>query len=97
MLPYLPLLYNISTNFNLHPVYVDGQPAQIKEYNINDKSFFQLRYIGAADSFRVDFVNDIIVINNSPLSISTLKPTLAPPSISLPESHLLIFSNLFCF
>lgn len=70
---------------NPYPIYIDGIQAQIEGYNINDKTYFQLRDIGDKIGFRVDFANDMIVVNTSPLPTATPKPTIAPPSVPLPE------------
>lgn len=63
-------------NPNPYPIYVDGQPAEIEGYNINDKTYFQLRDIGEEIGFDVDFINDTIIVSPStPTPTSTPIPT----------------------
>lgn len=72
-------------NPNTYPVFVDGEKVSIEGYNINDSTYFKLRDIGDKTGFRVDFANDMILLNTSPLPTPTPQPTVMPASIPLPE------------
>lgn len=72
-------------NPNPYPVLIDGETVDIEGYNINDKTYFQLRDVGDNVGFRVDFANDMILVNTAPLPTPTPVPTIAPASVPLPE------------
>ncbi len=64
-------------NINPYPIKVNGVEKDIEGYNINDNTYFNLRDVSdAVGGFRVDFVNDTIVLTNvDPTPVPTLKPT----------------------
>lgn len=65
---------------NPYPVKVNGTETDIEGYNINDSTYFKLRDVSeAVGGFRVDFVNNEIMLTNvDPAPASTATPTYAP-------------------
>lgn len=64
-------------NPNPYPVTVDGRKVDIEGYNINDKTYFQLRDVGQAVGFDVGFENDTITVNTQ-APVSTPVPSVQP-------------------
>jgi hypothetical protein len=75
-------------NPNSFPVTVNGSPVELEGYNINDRTYFQLRDIGDKVGFGVNFQNDTIHITTvsvpTPTPIPTSTPTAAPTSTPRP-------------
>jgi hypothetical protein len=59
--------FNIGAN--PFPITFNGNPVEIEAYNINGRTFFQLRDIGAVVGFDVDFVDDTIVMSTDTTDI----------------------------
>ena len=59
----LAVEYNVTPN--PFKVLVDGREVQMEGYNINDRSYFQLRDIGKAIGFSVGFVDGAVVLDSS--------------------------------
>ncbi|MGN0149185.1 MAG: hypothetical protein ACI4C7_02925 [Clostridia bacterium] len=61
---------------NPYPVKVNGIETSVEGYNINDSTYFKLRDVAdAVGSFRVDFVNNEIILTNiDHIPISTQIP-----------------------
>lgn len=76
----------IATEYNIYPnpykVTVNGREVAVEGYNINDKSYFQLRDIGTVAGFTVDFdaANETVQITSdmAPAPSAPTNDTNAP-------------------
>lgn len=65
----------VAVEYNIYPnpykVMVDGKETAIEGYNINDKSYFQLRDIGSAVGFQVGFdaANETVLVSTDPTAV----------------------------
>ncbi len=65
----------VAVEYNIYPnpykVVVDGKEVAIEGYNINDKSYFQLRDIGNAVGFQVGFdaANETVLVSTDPNAV----------------------------
>lgn len=65
----------VAVEYNIYPnpykVMVDGKETAIEGYNINDKSYFQLRDIGSAVGFQVGFdaENETVLVSTDPTAV----------------------------
>lgn len=65
----------VAVEYNIYPnpykVMVDGKETAIEGYNINDKSYFQLRDIGSAVGFQVGFdaENGTVLVSTDPTAV----------------------------
>ena len=81
----LAVEYNVTPN--PFKVMVDGQEVQIEGYNINDRSYFQLRDIGDAIGFSVGFVDGTVMIDSSgkPIEETQTQPEQPSNDVATPE------------
>ena len=56
---------NMEVKTNTIPVKVNGQPVELKGYNIGGHTYFQLRDIGDATGFKTEFKNNTIFIRTN--------------------------------
>lgn len=81
----LAMEYNVTPN--PFKVMVDGQEVQIEGYNINDRSYFQLRDIGNAIGFSVGFVDGAVMIDSSGKPIEETQTQPEQPSNDVATSE----------
>ena len=81
----LAVEYNVTPN--PFKVMVDGQEVQIEGYNINDRSYFQLRDIGDVIGFSVGFVDGTVMIDSSgkPIEETQTQPEQPSNDVATPE------------
>lgn len=78
----------VAVEYNIYPnpykVMVDGKETAIEGYNINDKSYFQLRDIGNAVGFQVGFdaENGTVLVSTDPNAV--MPDTNADPAPTEP-------------
>jgi hypothetical protein len=73
-------------NPNAFPVTVNGRAVNLEGYNINDRTYFQLRDIGDKVGFDVAFDNGTIMITtaaSSPAPTATPTPTNKPIDVTI--------------
>ena len=69
---------------NPYPVLVNGREHNIEGYNINGRSYFQLRDLGKAMDFAVGFQNEQVVVDGSKPNSEVLDSTPAPTATPAP-------------
>ena len=81
----LAVEYNVTPN--PFKVLVDGREVQMEGYNINDRSYFQLRDIGKAIGFSVGFVDGAVVLDSSgkPIEETQGQPEQPSNDVATPE------------
>ena len=77
---------------NPYPVVINGREHNIEGYNINGRSYFQLRDLGKAMDFAVGFQNEQVVVDgskpNSEVLDSTPTPTATPNPNAMTKEEL---------